>query len=112
MWTTPFPAAGLHFYSYVFHTLTPDSCALLARKSFESLPPGGRIVIHQVFYDQDKSSPFAAAAFAVEMLAWTAGEQYSTQEISQLLSNAGFHQLETTPTFGYCGMVTGLKPNS
>ncbi|MFJ7305195.1 methyltransferase [Streptomyces sp. NPDC099088] len=109
MWTTPFPPADLHFYSYIFHTCSKDQCAVLARKSFRSLPVGGRIIIQQVFYEADKSGPFAAAAFAMEMLAWTSGEQYSVQEISTLLSDAGFSDVEARSTFGYCSMISGVK---
>ncbi|MET7550926.1 methyltransferase [Streptomyces sp. NPDC005500] len=109
MWTSPFPAADVHFYSYIFHTCSIEQCALLVRKSFSSLPVGGRIIIHQVFYNSDKSGPFAAAAFSMEMLAWTSGEQYSTPEIGKLLQDAGFRDVETRPTFGYCSMVTGVK---
>lgn len=113
MWEDPFPPADLHFYSYVFHNWSPAKCGFLAEKSFESLPPGGRIIIHQVLYDEDKTGPFAAAAFAVEMLAWTeGGEQYTPAELSALLQGAGFRDIETKPTFGYCSMVTGIKPGA
>ncbi|WP_433017812.1 methyltransferase [Kribbella sp. CA-294648] len=111
MWTDPFPAADLHLYSYVFHTQPIEKCGFLARKSFASLPPGGRAIVHQVFYDADKTGPFAAAAFAVEMLSWNSGEQYSTSEISKVLAEAGFADLQLKATFGYCSMIIGTKPN-
>lgn len=112
MWKDPYPTADVHFYSYIFHNWNAEKCQFLAAKSFDSLPPGGRIIIHQVLYNEDKSGPFAAAAFSMEMLAWTEGEQSTPGELSALLRDAGFREVEAKHTFGYCSMVTGVKPRS
>ncbi|KVN11075.1 hypothetical protein WT08_14330 [Burkholderia sp. MSMB1552] len=50
MWRDPFPAADLHFYSNIFHGWPADRNAVLVRKSFDALPCGGRIVLHEVLY--------------------------------------------------------------
>ena len=38
---------------------------ILSRKSLESLNPGGRLIIHEVLYNKDKTGPFAAAAYTM-----------------------------------------------
>ena len=54
-------AADLHFYSYIFHDWPPDKCTFLARESFDALP-SGRIIVHEVLYDNQKTGRFAAGA--------------------------------------------------
>jgi hypothetical protein len=111
MWNDPFPRADLHFYSNIFHDWSREKGDFLTRKSFESLPPGGRIVLHEMLYNDDKTGPFAAAAFSINMLIWSVdGEQYSGRELSQMLTEAGFRDIEVKPTFGYYSIVTGTKP--
>ncbi|MGH8071901.1 MAG: methyltransferase [Candidatus Entotheonellia bacterium] len=110
MWTDPFPSADVHFYSFIYHDWTPEKCRLLTRKSFESLQPGGQILIHEMLYNDEKTGPFPIAAFSMIMLGWTEGEQYSRKELSEMLREAGFTHIEVRPTFGYWSIVTALKP--
>lgn len=110
MWQTPYPAADIHFYSHVYHGWRPEKCRFLSRKSYESLPSGGRIVIHEFLYDDRKTGPFPAAAMSMVMLGWGEGEQYSGAELRQTLEDAGFQDVAIQPTFGYYSIVTGRKP--
>lgn len=110
MWNDPFPPADIHFYSYIYHDWPPDKCRFLSRKSFESLNPGGRLIVHEVLYNKDKTGPFAAAAYTMIMLGWTTGRQYSGRELSEMLREAGFKDIRVRPTFGYVSIVTGAKP--
>jgi O-methyltransferase/methyltransferase family protein len=106
----PYPEADLHFYGMIFHDWPPDRCRMLARKSFQSLPSGGRIVIHEMLFNNDRTGPFPVAAFNVDMLVAMPGQQYSKRELSTMLKEAGFRNLEVKPTFGYWSIVTGTKP--
>src|SRR5262249_14739488 len=45
MWQDPFPAADLQFYGQSYHDWPLEKCQFLTRKSFESLAPGGRIIL-------------------------------------------------------------------
>jgi hypothetical protein len=64
-----------------------------------------------MLYNDDKTGPFAAAAFSINMLIWSVdGEQYSGVELSQMLTGAGFRDVEVKPTFGYYSIVTASKP--
>jgi len=110
MWTDPFPAADLHFYADIYHDWPPEKCQFLTRRSFESLSPGGRLLIHEVLYNDARTGPLAAAAYSVAMLLYTEGQQYSERELSAMLTEAGFIDIEVTATFGYWSMVSGRKP--
>jgi len=50
------------------------------------------------------------AAFSMIMLGWTEGEQYSGKELSEMLREAGFGNIQVNPTFGYWSIVTAQKP--
>jgi ubiquinone/menaquinone biosynthesis C-methylase UbiE len=110
MFKDPFPAADLHFYSMIFHYWAAEQCRFLAKKSFDALGPGGRIVVHEMLFNKDRTGPFPVAAFNIAMLLWCEGEQYSGREVSSMLREAGFKKIEVKPTFGYWSIVTGVKP--
>ncbi len=110
MWNNSFPKADLHFYSNIYHDWPPEKCYFLTEKSFESLKPGGRIIIHDVFYNDEKTGPFAPAAYSMLMMGWTEGKSYSGAELSGMLKEAGFHDIQVHPAFGYFSIVTGIKP--
>lgn len=110
LWDSPFPEADLHFYSEIYHNWTPEQCDYLTKKSFASLQPGGRIVLHEMLLNNDKSGPFSSAAYSVGMLVWTMGQQFTEAELRAMLSEAGFVDIEVKPSFGYWNIVTGRKP--
>jgi hypothetical protein len=69
------------------------------------------IIIHEVLYDDDMTGPFAAAAFSMVMLGWSVdGAQYSGQELSTMLTDAGFTDVDVKATFGYYSIVVARKP--
>jgi O-methyltransferase/methyltransferase family protein len=106
----PYPEADLHFYGMIFHDWPPERCQFFARKSFESLPSNGRIVVHEMLFNDDRTGPFPVAAFNVDMLIAMPGQQYSTRELLAMLKEAGFGKIQVKPTFGYWSVVTGVKP--
>ena len=110
IWNEPFPSADLHFYSMIYHDWPPEKCRLLTQKSFESLDSGGRIIIHEMLYHDDKTGPFTVAAYNIVMLWGAEGQQYSGRELSEMLTEAGFTAVEVKPTWGYWSIVTGRKP--
>lgn len=110
LWKDPLPPADLHFCSDFYHDFPPAKCAWITERSFESLPAGGRILLHEMLLADDKSGPFAVAGYSVSMLLWTQGQQFTGAELSAVLSQAGFAEVAVLPTYGYWSLVTGRKP--
>jgi hypothetical protein len=110
MFEDPFPTADLHFYGNVYHDWPVEKCRVLAGKSFGALPSGGRLIIHEVLYDHDKNGPLEAASIAAVMLLWQRGRQYSSRELTSILSEAGFNEIEVRRSFGLWSVVCGCKP--
>lgn len=111
MWEDQFPPADVHLYSQIFHDWPPERCRLLTRKSFDSLEPGGLLIVHEMLYDDRKTGPFSTAAMNVNMLLqYKAARQYSGRELATMLTEAGFTDTQVMPTFGYYSIVVGRKP--
>ena len=108
-WKCDYPDADVHFYSQIFHDWPKDKCKFLANKSFESLPEGGKIIIHEILMNDDKTGPFMAAAASVAMVGWTEGKQYTGKELEKILLDAGFRSIEVKPALGYWSVVIGTK---
>ncbi|HTW89759.1 MAG TPA: methyltransferase [Candidatus Binataceae bacterium] len=111
LWSDPYPNADLHFYSNVFHDWPPERCRFLLAKSFDSLPGCGRLVIHEILFNDDRTGPFAAASFNVEMLCWILGQQYSGKELIRMLQDSGFVDVEVHKCSSLWSLVTGKKPS-
>lgn len=109
MWDEPFPASDIHFYADIYHDWPPEKGRFLTQKSFDALNSGGRIIIHEMLYNEQKTGPIAVANYNTAMLLWTEGQQYSGLEISTMLSEVGFNNIEIKPTFGYWSIVTACK---
>ncbi len=110
IWSDHWPSADLHFFSDVYHHWMPEKCRFLIAKSFNSLESGGRIVIHEMLYNDEKTGPFASAAYSMIMMGWTEGKQYSGLELSTMLKEVGFEDIQIHKAFGYYSIVTGRKP--
>jgi hypothetical protein len=49
------------------------------------------------------------ASFSMLMLLGTHGRQYSFSELRQILTGAGFTDVNARPTYGYYSVVSGRK---
>lgn len=112
MFTEDWPRdADAHFFANVFHDWSVETNSLLARKSFDALPSGGRIFLSEILMDDDGAGPWHAAAFSLLMLIGTLGKQYSLGEFRRILEGAGFTDVEAVRTGGgYYSLVSARKP--
>jgi predicted O-methyltransferase YrrM len=110
MWVDPFPAADVHFYSNILHDWPPAKGRFLLEKSLAALESGGRILIHEVLFDDDKSGPASAALYSMWMLVASEGQQYSGGELTELLTGAGFADVRITPVAAPHSVVEARKP--
>lgn len=111
MFKDPWPKTNdAIFFSNIFHDWSKEKCKFLAKQSFEALPSQGRIYIHEMLLDDDKSGPYATTSFSLTMLITTEGKQFTAKEIIEILESVGFANITITNTYGYYSLITGLKP--
>lgn len=100
-----------HLFCNVFHDWSFETNRQLARNSFDALPSGGRIFLHEILIDDDYTGPWPAAAFSIMMLIGTLGQQYSLAEFRDILESAGFTDVQAERTGGgYYSLVSARKP--
>jgi acetylserotonin N-methyltransferase len=92
----------------VLHDWDPKRRADLVASSFEALPPGGHLFIHEILLNDAQDGPIAAAMFSTMMLG-TRGKQLSFAELQALLTSKGFATVDVKSTYGYYSLVIGTK---
>lgn len=112
MFTQDWPGQyDAHFFSNVFHDWSDNTCRMLARKSFEALPSGGKIILHEMLMDDDGCGPLVTACFSLLMLLGTKGRQFSFPELKSFLEDAGFVDVEAIKIgSAYYSVVIARKP--
>lgn len=99
----------VHLFSNVLHDWDfPEIDQLLAR-SFEALPDGGLVVVHETFLNADKSGPLPVAEYSCILMHSTQGRCYSTAEIFEHLEKAGFVSPSHRDSAGDRGVITAHK---
>ena len=106
-WPTGFQ--GIMF-SNIFHDWDPGRCAILAKKAYVALPSGGMVFLNEMLLNDDKTGPLGAAMFAALMLLVMEGQQFTFNELSAILSAAGFQNIEKVSGYGYYTLISAQKP--
>jgi acetylserotonin N-methyltransferase len=99
-----------HFFANVFHDWSLETCAGLARSSFDALEPGGRICLQEMLLDDGGDGPIQPVAFSVLMCLGTKGQQFALAELREILEGAGFRDVGAQRSYAYYSLVTGTKP--
>ena len=108
----PGPCGAL-FMSNIIHNEDETDNAQLFRKCFRALEPGGMMIVKDHIMNADLTQPTSGAIFALYLLLTTRGRDYSFDEVSRWLGDAGFvdirHEALPSPPFT-SSMVTARKP--
>jgi len=90
-----FDAAWL---SHILHGENFEDCKRIIRKAVSAMESGGIIIIHEFILNNSMDGPLFPALFSLNMLLGTDGGQaYSEQQISDMLSGAGVHDIIRIP---------------
>ena len=110
MFRQPWPRGfDAHFFSNIFHDWSIETCVELAKKSYEALPPGGSILLHEMLLDDSGTGPAPAVAFSLLMAMGTLGQQFTLAQLRDILEQAGFRNVSCQHSYGYYSLVRALK---
>jgi len=101
--------ADVHLYSNVLHDWDEPVVRQLIGKSFDALPPGGLVVIHDAFLNAAKDGPLHVAEYSVLLMHSSEGRCYSTREMERYLTDAGFREPSFRETAAARGIMTATK---
>lgn len=110
MFRQPWPKGyDAHFFANVFHDWSMETCLELARKSYEALPAGGCILLHEMLLDDSGTAPAPAVAFSLLMAMGTLGQQFTLAQLRGILEEAGFREVSCQHSYGYYSLVRAEK---
>ncbi|HET6883364.1 MAG TPA: methyltransferase [Pirellulales bacterium] len=95
--------------SNVLHDWDVPDCRRLVARSAAALPPGGRLLIHDVFLNDALDGPLAVALYSAALFSITEGRAYSAAEYREWLLAAGLQPQPIVPTLIHCGVLEGRK---
>ena len=99
MFADPWPAGfDVHLFSNVLHDWDEPDCRRILAASAKALPPHGRILVHDMFLDDDKAGPTWAAEYSVLLASVTQGRLYSRREIACFAAEVGFAPIRSAAT--------------
>ena len=84
----------------------------LLAKSFEFLPPGGLVIVHDAHINRTKTGPLPVAAYSALLMTITEGKCYSEKEMEDFLKQAGFTEVKYLPTAADRSLITARRSGS
>jgi protein-L-isoaspartate O-methyltransferase len=79
-----------HLISNVLHDWDAPVVKQLLAQSFQALPAGGILIIHDAIINREKTGPLPVAAYSALLMNITEGKCYSLGEYEDYLKEAGF----------------------
>jgi hypothetical protein len=99
----------VHLWSNALHDWDSATVKQLLAKSFEVLPSGGMVVIHDAHINRKKTGPLPVANYPVFLMTSTEGKCYSVAEMETFLAEVGFKDAACRDTVLSHSIVTAVK---
>lgn len=110
MFCDPVPeGCDVHLYSNVLHDWDVLQVKALLARSWESLPSGGLLLIHDVHLNEHKTGPFPAAAYSALLMTITEGRCYGVGELREWMGALGFSKFEYIDTAADRSVISAVK---
>jgi hypothetical protein len=97
--------------SHIIHFLDEEKDKILLRKIYHSLPEqNGVVLISEWFLNDEKTGPIPSAMLSLTMIVdQPEGRNYPFAEVSKMLTDVGFTNIERRPLAGPAEVVIGYK---
>ena len=95
--------------SQIVHDWPLEYCKEILKNAYNSMRPGAKIYIHEMLLNDDKISPLTTACFDLLMFINHKSQQFTKNELSDLLKTIGFKDPKMKKTFGYYSVITAIK---
>lgn len=95
--------------SNVLHDWDVPECRALVQRCASTLGPEGRVLIHDVFLNDEMDGPLPIALYSASLFSLTEGRAYSAAEYRGWLDDAGLEPGIVKPTLVHCGLLEGRR---
>lgn len=110
MFRDPLPRdADVILLSNVLHDWDVPECQTLLSRLAGVLPADGRLLIHEVFLNDELDGPLPLALYSAALFTLTEGRAYSAAEYRGWLRAAGLTPEPIIPTLVHCGVLPARK---
>jgi predicted O-methyltransferase YrrM len=110
MFADALPAnADILLLSNILHDWDVPECQTLINRCAAAQHPGSRLIIHDVFLNDDLTGPLPLALYSAALFTLTEGRAYSAAEYRGMLRAANLIPEAVIPTLIHCGLLTGRK---
>jgi precorrin-6B methylase 2 len=110
MFKDPLPRADVIVMGHILHDWDLPTKRLLVKKSYESLPPGGALVVCEAIIDDERRRNAFGLLMSLNMLIETSGGfDFTGADCSGWMREAGFRETRVDPLTGPDSMVIGIK---
>jgi SAM-dependent methyltransferase len=110
MFADPVPGGcDVMLLSNVLHDWDVPECRRLLGRLADALPPGGEVLVHDVFLDDALNGPLPVALYSAALFSVTEGRAYSGAEYGQMLRGSGLDPRPVVPTRVHCGVLAGVR---
>lgn len=95
--------------SNVLHDWDVPECRALVGRCAAALPSGGRLLVHDVFLNEELDGPLPVALYSAALFFLSEGRAYSAAEYAGWLTEAGLAPQPIVPTLIHCGVLPARK---
>jgi len=95
--------------SQIVHDWPIDYCMKILKHAYTSMPSGAKIYIHEMLLNDKRMSPLTVACFDLLMFINHKSQQFTKNELFDLLQTVGFKKPNVKKTFGYYSVITAIK---
>ncbi|XP_070552777.1 probable bifunctional dTTP/UTP pyrophosphatase/methyltransferase protein [Ptychodera flava] len=106
------PQVDMFLLAAIIHDWPMDKVNLIFKRVFESLNPGGAVVVVETLFDDHReNSKVEAHLFSLRMSLLGGGKQWSGAELGKLLTEHGFVDIKIHTSEMVYGVVMATKPS-
>jgi len=96
-------------FSNILHDWPKETALFLAKKSYDALPSGGMVYIHEMILNESKNGPKIPAAFNWLMYVNHGSQQYTLSELKYILKETGFSDVCVEKHHPFFSTVIAVK---
>ncbi len=105
----PLPEADIFGFGRILHDWSDEQVRFLLKKTYESLPAGGAVIICEHILNERKDGPATALLQSMNMLVVAEGRERSATEYEALVREAGFSDFQFQVTGGPVDAMLAVK---
>lgn len=106
----PLPTAEVIIMGHILHDWNLDEKLMLLRKTYEALPPGGAVIVHEALIDDTRKKNAFGLLMSLNMLIEThGGFDFTGSDCKGWMKDVGFRKTSVHRLAGPDSMVVGIK---